>query len=73
MEALIGWALPYIVAAVGALIGLWRVWAAGKKAGKNEERARYAEAREKNLERIKRAAGAKPRGVHDDPYNRDNK
>lgn len=73
MSALIGWALPYLIAAGAALVGIWRVWAAGKKAGRNQERAKNAKDRAENIDRIKRAAGAKPSlGVRDDPRNRDN-
>lgn len=73
MSALIAWAWPYLIAAGAAFVGVWRIWAAGKTAGRNQERAKNAEARDKNLDRIKRAARAKPRhGVQDDPYNRDN-
>jgi len=73
MEALIGWVMPYLIAAGAALFGVWRLWAAGKSAGRNEERAKHAEDRANNLDRIKRAADARPSGgVHDDPHNRDN-
>ena len=73
MEALIAWAWPYLLAAGVALAGAWQLWASGKKAGRNEERATSAAQREKDLDRIKRAADARPRGgVSDDPYNRDN-
>lgn len=72
MSALIGWALPYLLAAGAAVLGLWRVWASGKQSGRNQERASHAESRDKNLERIKRADAARPvGGVQDDPNNRD--
>ena len=69
-----GGSLTAILAAVlAAVAGIWRAWAAGKKAGQNEERAKHAQAREESLNRIKRAARARPAGsVQDDPYNRDN-
>jgi len=73
MELLIAWAWPYLLAAGVALAGAWQLWASGKKAGRNEDRATNAAQREKDLDRIKRAADARPRGgVSDDPYNRDN-
>lgn len=68
-----GGSLTAIAAAVvAALAGVWRIYASGKKAGRNEEGARHAEDRDENLERIKRAADARPSGsVSDDPRNRD--
>jgi len=72
VSALIAWAWPYLIAAGAALLGVWKVWATGKRAGRNEERIRHAQEREENLNRIKRAANARPSGrVSDDPYNRD--
>jgi len=72
MEALIAWALPYLLAAGAAALGIWRVWASGKKAGRNQERASNAAQREKNLDRIRRADAARPVGrLQDDPHNRD--
>lgn len=73
MEALIAWAWPYLLAAGVALAGAWQLWASGKKAGRNEERATNAAQREKDLDRIKRAADARPSAdIVSDPYNRDN-
>ena len=73
MEAIISWAWPYLVAAGIALAGAWQLWAAGKQAGRDAERAKHAAQERENLDRIKRAADARPRGgVSDDPYNRDN-
>ena len=72
MEALFAWAWPYLLAAGAGLFGLWRVYASGKQSGINQERASNAAQRDKNLDRIKRAADARPdRGVQDDPFNRD--
>ncbi len=43
-----------------------------KQAGINQQKAKEAEARAKNLDRIKHAADAQPNGsVLDDPNNRD--
>ena len=43
-------------------------------AGVNKQKAKEAEARARNMERIQNAARAKPaRSVHDDPHNRDNR
>ena len=59
----------------GVLAGLtviWRVLAGVKKSGVDQQKAKEAEARERNLEAIKRAAGARPAGsVLNDPNNRD--
>ena len=72
MEALIAWAWPYLLAAGVALAGAWQLFASGKRAGRDAERASNAKQREKDLDRIKRAADARPHGgVQDDPYNRD--
>lgn len=74
IETLIGSFWPYLAALGGAVIGIWRIYAAGKSAGINHERAKNAIQREADLERIKRAADAKPvGGVQDDPFNRDRK
>lgn len=51
---------------VGTL--LWAI----RQGGKDSARAEEAERRERNLQKIKRAADARPHGsVHDDPNNRD--
>ena len=72
MEALIAWAWPYLLAAGVALAGAWQLFASGKRAGRDAERANNAKQREKDLDRIKRAADARPTvGVQDDPNNRD--
>lgn len=43
-----------------------------KQAGVNQQKAKEAEARDKNIEALKRAADAKPSGsVSDDPNNLD--
>lgn len=60
-----------VVAAVG--LGLWRLLAGAKKAGINQQKAKEAEQRERNLDAIKRAADARPiGGVQSDHRNRDN-
>lgn len=72
MSAIIAWSWPFILTAGVAAVGLWRAWTTGKQSGVNQERANNAEAREKNLDRIKRADAARPSvGVQNDPYNRD--
>lgn len=66
-----------ILLALGAAlllaIGSWihgRV--SGAKAQQNADKAKEAEARDKNIEAIKRAAAAQPTGsVSDDPFNLD--
>lgn len=61
-------------AALATLLGAWRIFAAGKSAGVDKQKAKEAEARAEELERIKRASGARPAGsVLDDPNNRDNR
>ncbi len=73
MEALIAWAWPYLVAALAVVGGLWMVRSGGVEYGRNQERAKHAAQERENLDRIKRAADARPSGsVYDDPYNRDN-
>ena len=63
-----------LVAAGGALLALWRIIAGVKQSGVDKQKAKEAEARAQNLDRIKRAADARPTGsVSDDPYNRDNR
>ena len=58
-----------IVAALGLLFGLFK---SVQKTGVDKQKAKEAEIRAKNLERIKDAAAARPAGsVLDDPHNRD--
>ncbi|MDI1266807.1 MAG: hypothetical protein PS018_26440 [bacterium] len=78
MSALITWVLtnPTILAAVAGAVALiasaWAALRGAKKAGIDEQKAKEAEARAKNLDRIKRAADARPSGsLHNDPRNRD--
>lgn len=79
MDALLnlvpGGSLTAILAAVlAALAGVWRVYASGKSAGRNEQKAKEADNRADNLKRIHDASGARPAGgVSTDPHNRDNR
>lgn len=75
MSALLGSLWPYLAAAGGALLVIWRVWAGGKKSGVNEQVAKEAKARDENLKRIKAAAdaGNRPPDIVSDPHNRDNR
>lgn len=73
IEAIIGWAWPYLLAIGGAVVVVWRAYASGKSAGKNEKEVEHARERAQDLERVRRAGGARPSGsVSDDPANRDN-
>lgn len=72
MEALIAWAWPYIIGAILAALGLGGLWVKAENSGKAKKEAEHAKQREKDLDRIKRAADARPHGgVQDDPCNRD--
>lgn len=63
---------PYIAAAAAALLSVLGLYATGRAAGKNAQLVKEAKAREQNLDKIKRAAAARPAGgVSDDPNNRD--
>ena len=65
--------IPYIVGAVLAVLGLGGLWVKAENSGKAKKEAEHAKQRKKDLDRIKRAADARPAGsVQDDPYNRDN-
>lgn len=73
-----GW-LTVIAGSAIALLGvLWRMLAGAKKAGRDEQLAKEAKARAKNLEDVKRAQDAAARVSNDpadelsDPHNRDN-
>lgn len=67
--------LTVILAAVGAgLLALWRIFAGVKQSGVDKQKAKEAEARAKNLDRIRRAADARPDpDIVSDPRNRDNR
>jgi len=63
---------PYLVAAGAALLSVFGLYATGRAAGKNAQLVKEAKAREQNLDKLKRAAAARPvGGVSDDPNNRD--
>lgn len=69
--ATLGAILGTVILAIGAG---WKLLASAKKAGINEQKAKEAKARDQNLDRIKRAADARPAGgLSDDPNNRDNR
>lgn len=62
----------------GAIIAfaltLWKAFSTGKKAGRDQQKAKEAEARAKNLDRIRDAADARPTDdIVSDRYNRDRK
>ena len=65
--------LAVILTAIGAgLLALWRIVAGVRQSGVDKQKAKEAERRAENLDRIRDAADAKPAGsVHDDPNNRD--
>lgn len=69
-----GGSLTAIIAAVFAgIAAIGTLLYKTKQAGVNQQKAKEAQARERNLEAIKRAAGARPvGGVQSDPRNRDN-
>lgn len=62
-------------AIVAALVAVWRVFAAGKKAGLNQARAKEADSYEKHLEDLARGHDARNRVdgrlPDNDPYRRD--
>lgn len=68
-----GGGLTAIVAAVlASLTAIGTLLYKTKKAGVDQHKAEEADRRDKNLDRIKRAANARPvGGMHDDPNNRD--
>jgi hypothetical protein len=66
-----------IGAALAILAGIGTIMFRSERAGVNKQKAKEAEAREKNLQKIKAAVDASGRvrpddGLHNDPYNRDN-
>lgn len=44
---------------VAALLAFWRAWAAGKSAGRNQEKAKQNDAYEKHLDAVERASSAR--------------
>lgn len=72
MMSLLSGLWPYLIAGAASLLVAWRAWASIKKSGIDEQKAKEAEQRERDLERIKAAGAAVPGSVSDDPFNRDN-
>lgn len=68
-----GFSLIGIIGALAAgLLALWRMQSNAKKAGRDEQIAKEAKYRDETLDRIKRAADAKPTtDILHDPNNRD--
>lgn len=63
---------PYILAGVVGLLAMFKARQSGVNAERNAQKAKEADAYEKHIQDIERAAAAQPRGgVSDDPYNRD--
>lgn len=75
LDMLPGGGLTVAAAAVIASVAaLFRAYVAGRSAEKSKQKAKEAESRAKELERIRDAALARPSGsVSDDPNNRDNR
>lgn len=81
MTALLSGLIPYLIAAGGALLVVWKLWAGGKQAGIDQQKVKEAVARNDEIERIKNAAAAgdavRPPmqpddpGILSDPNNRD--
>lgn len=44
---------------VAALLAFWRTWAAGKSAGRNQEKAKQSDAYENHLGKVERANAAR--------------
>lgn len=61
-----------ITAVLAALAGIFGIYRSGHKAGQDKQRAKEAESRAQNLDRIRDAADARPRDVLSDKRNRDN-
>lgn len=71
-----GWITALAGAVIAALASVFGIYRAGKKAGRDRERAKQGDAYERHLEEIRRASDARRRAgdvsLSDDPYNRDN-
>ena len=67
-----GWLSAIGAAFVAAVVGVWRIYHSGHKAGQDKQKAQEAKDRAQNLDRIRDAAMAKPRDVLSDKRNRDN-
>lgn len=68
-----GGSITAIAAAVlAALAGAFGIYRSGHKAGRDKQKAKEAEDRAENLDRIRDAANARPHGdIVSDPNNRD--
>jgi hypothetical protein len=70
-------AAPYIIGAGAILTAFAGAYLKGRSAGKRTaetaQKAKEAEARANEIDRIKRAAGATPVGMQHDQNNRDNR
>ncbi|QDC00367.1 hypothetical protein [Mesorhizobium sp. 8] len=77
LAALAAKASTYLVGAgvvIAAFVATYlRGRSAGKQSAETRQKAKEAEARANEIDRIKRAAGAAPVGMPDDEYNRDRK
>lgn len=75
LSLLPGGPLTLLVGAVGGVaLAMWRTYASGKSAGRNEQKVKEAEANAKHLQRVRDAANARPNdSVSNDPNNRDNR
>lgn len=79
MDALLnllpGGSLTVVAAAViAAVLSLFKAYSAGRSDAAAKQRLKEAEAHAKEMERVARAALARPAGrVSDDPNNRDNR
>lgn len=59
-------------AILAALAGIFGIYRSGHKAGQDKQKAKEANDRAQNLDRIRDAADAQPRDVLSDKRNRDN-
>lgn len=77
LSALAAKAGTYLVGAgviIAAFVAAYlRGRSAGKQSAETRQKAKEAEARANEIDRIKRAAGAAPVGMQSDPLNRDNR
>lgn len=73
LKPFLGYVIPALIAVLGAGGYVWSAKRKAKAEGVAEQKAKEAEARAQEIERIKVAAGARPSGgVSNDPNNRDN-
>lgn len=61
------------IAAIGAavIMAIWHMLRQARAGGIDSQKVKEAEARAKDLERIKAATSARPGSMHNDPNNRD--